>query len=327
MTWPIPNLTFVAQPGNSSVVLRERLGEGVEASVWSVGQNRVAKVYWRARLDAATRSRLRQKLSLLTTLGLASLGHPALSHVAWPQASILDDKGELAGFLMPSVKGVPLHLVVKDPSWTLEDRCEVARQLARIVVALHGRAVHVGDLSPNNVLVFRGPGGIEVTLIDADSLSLPGFPGHTATSRYMLPAVHRGEEAFVPGPAGDAYALGFVLFELLLGGVSPYAHKGGEDSEETNIKKQFFALAEDSTRVPSVPLDWHSRWRQMPVPAQRMFEAAFRRGHSARPSASDWAALVSSTSFPRCWVDVTQPGSAVRSQNAILAWLTKRKSA
>src|SRR5262249_6336348 len=154
----------------------------------------------------------------LMTLRGVSLHHPALIHVAWPQSSMLDEMGQFAGFLMASVQGVPLHLVIKDPSWTLWERVEVARQLSRIVAALHGRAVHIGDVSPNNVLVRRERQTIEANLIDVDSCSLPGFPGSTVTSRYMPPAVHRGEEAFAAGEASDAYALAFLVFELLIGG-------------------------------------------------------------------------------------------------------------
>jgi DNA-binding helix-hairpin-helix protein with protein kinase domain len=326
VSWPRTKLTFFARPGNERVVLQDWVGDGFEASVWSVGQGRVAKIYRRERLDAAKRDALQRKLSFLMSLRGSALGHPALSHVAWPQSSMIDEKGQVVGFLMPSVKGVPLHLVIKDPTWTLWERVEVARQLARIVAALHGRNVHVGDLSPNNVLVFRGAHGIQVFLIDADSLSLPGFPGAVVTSRYMLPAVHRGELACAASPVGDAHALAFLAFELLLGGVSPYAHTHGEDSEEENIKKQFFALVENPARVPTEPLPWLARWRELPLAARDMFEAALRRGTFARPNANAWVALLSSTSFSRSWADVARPRSLGR-KLAIFGWRNKRKTA
>ena len=144
----------------------------------------------------------------------------------------------------------------------------------------------------------------------------------------MLPAVHRGEEAFVAGPVGDAHALAFLVFELLLGGLSPYAHMNGEDSEEGNIRKQFFALAENPVCVPTLPVPWLARWRELPLPAQSMFTAAFRRGSPARPPVNAWAALLSSTSFPGSWASVAQqpsPPSPVK--RAILGWPFKRKTA
>lgn len=327
MSWPHPKLTFLARPGNESVVLQNRVGEGFEASVWGVGQGRVAKIYWRDRLDAAKRNALQRKLLALMSLRSRSLDHPALSHVAWPQSWMVDQGGEVVGFLMASLSGVPLHLVIKDPTWTLGERVEVARQLVRIVAGLHGWNVHVGDLSPNNVLVLREGQRIRVFLIDADSLSLPGFPGAVVTSRYMLPAVHRGEEAFVAGAAGDAHALAFLVFELLLGGLSPYAHMGGEDSEEGNIRKQFFALAENPACVPALPLPWLARWRELPVPAQSMFAAAFRRSSSTRPSVNAWAGLLSSTSFPRSWAVAQQPSPPSPVKRAIFGWPFKRKTA
>jgi DNA-binding helix-hairpin-helix protein with protein kinase domain len=235
--------------------------------------------------------------------------------------------GRFLGFCMPSVKGVPLHLVIKDWSWTILERVEIARQLARLVTSLHGRNVYVGDLSPNNVLVLRDGQGIKVVLIDADSLSLPGFPGAVATSRYLLPSVHRREEAFVAGPAGDAHAMSFLAFELLLGGLSPYAHKGGEDCEEDNIKKQFFAMAEDPARVPCVPVPWLARWQQLPPDVKRSFESAFRRGSAARPCAGSWVRLFASISFPQCWADVAQPNPVGLSKPAMFDWRAKRKSA
>jgi DNA-binding helix-hairpin-helix protein with protein kinase domain len=318
---------LVALPGREVITPREQVGEGAEGVVWRVGRARVAKLYHDKCLVAEKRLFLLRKIKMLIAIRGAARTGP-MAGIVWPDALLFDDAGRFQGFLMPGVEGTPLHLVIKDRTWTLAERVEVARQLGRIVSGLHARGLAVGDLSPNNVLVSRVRRTLVVWLIDVDSLHLPGFPCGVTTGRYRLPAVLRKERAGAAGPEVDNHALAFLTFELLLGGVSPYAHKGGEDSEEENTAKQFFPFAEDARRVPEVPCPWLRRWEALPGNARDLFQQAFLRSSASRPPAAAWPALLSCTTFPTHWPDVTQWRPAPVSTLQVLRHLfTGRKTA
>lgn len=315
-------------PELAACTLGDLLGSGGEARVWQSGTQHAVKLFHEARLQGDERLKLKNKVAELIRTGAQAKAMGALPHVVWPECLVVNDEKSFVGYRMPRVTGTAIHLVCKDEAWTMTQRLAVALQLARCVAGLHAASVAVGDLSWNNVLVELNNGRVFVWVIDSDSFHLPAFPCLVATPRYMLPAALREPDTFRAGPEADNHAMAVLLFELLLGGVSPFAHKGGEDTEEDDIKKQFCAFVQEAARVPDAPRPWLQRWRALPESARAYFARAFVPGHGIRPTAAEWTALLSTTSFPLHWPDMCPPAAsapvAVPARATGLTWLCQQ---
>lgn len=279
------------------------LGRGGEAKVCAVSLSRVAKLHHARVLADGKRAVLQLKVSKLRALSATTaVTQAGLANVVWPEASLFDDHGHFCGYVMRRVDGKTLHSILGDHAWNLRERVSIASQLARTFQGLHALGLAVGDPSANNVLVARSPGGVTAYVIDADSFQLPCFPPcRLASPRYQLPKVQARKAPFAPGREADEHALAFLSFELLLGGISPYAHKNGESPQE-NAAKEFFALAVQDSLVTDGP--WLVRWQALPQQLRDLFTRAFVPSCGPKPTASEWVALLSSISVPSLWPDL-----------------------
>lgn len=96
---------------------------------------------------------------------------------------------------------------------------DIATRLAEVVAYCHEHHVYHRDLKPENVLVANDG---RVTIIDfgialldgAPRVTWRGFSGLVGTPEYMAPEQIRGERG---GPETDVYAIGLILYELLVG--------------------------------------------------------------------------------------------------------------
>jgi eukaryotic-like serine/threonine-protein kinase len=93
----------------------------------------------------------------------------------------------------------------------------IAGQLASALTAAHGAGVVHRDLKPDNVMITRGG---RVKLLDFGLAKWAEAPTVTergvvvGTAAYMAPEQLRGSES---GPAGDLWAFGVVLYQMLTG--------------------------------------------------------------------------------------------------------------
>lgn len=294
-----PFRILLAIPGKVPYVPRSTIGDGGEASVCALGAGKAAKLHKKASLEGGRAATLQRKVASLINIASAVRNSAALRNVIWPEAQLFDG-AHFVGYVMRRVGGTSLHMVLRDRSWRPDERLQLALQISRQFGALHSLGLAVGDPSANNILAARGPSGPEAYLIDADSFHLPNFPCLVSTQRYVIPAVHRGTEVWRAGPDADRYALSFLLFELLLGGVSPFAHKGGGAPEE-NAAKELFAYAVDQSLVPEGP--WLQRWQALPDALRALFSRAFVPGNR-RPMASEWTATLASTALSPVWAEL-----------------------
>lgn len=98
----------------------------------------------------------------------------------------------------------------------LRRRLAVAAAVADVLAALHARGLCYVDLNPYNAMVSKDPARSDTWLIDADnltSLSRPewtilGLKGYTAPERVVRHAP--------PSTLADAYALGVLVFSMLV---------------------------------------------------------------------------------------------------------------
>jgi O-acetyl-ADP-ribose deacetylase (regulator of RNase III) len=101
----------------------------------------------------------------------------------------------------------------------------IARDVAQGLHAIHEKGIVHRDLKPANLLLFEEAGAPVVKVSDfgvsresgALTLTLTGFT--VGTPEYMAPEQASAAEGQRPGPEADIYALGVILYELLLGTV------------------------------------------------------------------------------------------------------------
>ena len=158
-------------------------------------------------------------------------------------------------------------------------------QLADAVASLHlnGRAFH--DLSSNQVLLTsRG----DVAIVDCDAIDIEGSPSAVGGTRgYLTVKRARGEEP--PSIMNDAFALGVLLFQLMIGG---HPQSGMKESTLDFVDdamrngwyrdRPVFVFSKsdrsnwpDPTTVEGLMTE---RWRLLPLDIQDAFHQHFTEG-------------------------------------------------
>ncbi|MGX1886782.1 protein kinase domain-containing protein [Streptomyces sp. NPDC055287] len=201
--------------------LEARLGAGGMGEVWrahdlSLGR-RVAVKLLLAKLDGGEAdARFRREARIA-----ARLRHPGIT--------VVHDVGEHEGLLflvMELLKGADLGAVLAAASGRLLPlgrALDLLTQVAEALAAAHEQTVVHRDLKPANLFVQPGD---RVKICDfgiaraAGETRLTGSGWVLGTAAYMAPEQCRGEDV---GPPADLYALGCVLYELLVG-TPPFGH-------------------------------------------------------------------------------------------------------
>jgi hypothetical protein len=210
--------------------LGEELGAGGQARVVGVAghPDLVAKLYH------APAEQHARKLRVM-------LAHPpvggdgAARSLVWPADLLRDEQGRTVGVLMPRINGMqrafelynPLTRRAKSPLFDYARLHRTARNVAAAFDALHAAGYVVGDANESNVLVDDAG---NVTVIDTDSFQVRD----PATGDVFRCPVGRPEFA-PPELQGktlseidrtvehDRFALGVLIFQLLMEGTHPFA--------------------------------------------------------------------------------------------------------
>ncbi len=166
-----------------------------------------------------------------------------------------------------------------------------ARQIAGGLAAAHERGIVHRDLKPDNVFVVPDPevpGGERVKLLDfgiakvqkgLDDKSLTQAGTLLGTPTYMAPEQCRGASAI--DARADLYALGCVLYELLVGR-PPFTHDGAAD-----------VLAHHLYFEPQPPRELEPR---LPEQVEQLVLWLLRKDPAQRPqSARDLVAAIDRT--------------------------------
>ncbi|WP_051799782.1 serine/threonine-protein kinase [Catenuloplanes japonicus] len=213
--------------------LQEEIGGGATGTVWralesSTGEQVAIKLL---RDDLATEPKTVMRFVQERAI-LRMLRHP---HIV-PVRELLT-VGPSLGLVMDLIPGGSLRRRLRQAG-TLAP-AEAAVILGQTAAALshaHRRGVVHRDLKPDNILL-TAPGEADPTVrltdfgvarvLDSPRLTTTGAV--IGTPSYLAPEVISGGR---PTPAADVYALGVVLFELLLGrppfsGITPYAALNG----------------------------------------------------------------------------------------------------
>jgi len=185
--------------------------------------------------------------------------------------------GESLGLVMDLVDGGSLREYLHDRG-TLPT-AEAARVLGQVADALaeaHRLGVVHRDLKPDNILVHRGEERLETRLTDFGIARVLHTRGMTTpgaligTPNYLAPEAIHGAP---PSPAADVYALGILLYELIVGR-PPYS--GGP------------AAAVLHRHVDETP----HRYPEIPARAWTVIEACMAKSPQDRPSAEELVATL-----------------------------------
>ena len=303
---------------HSQLRLGRALGAGGEAEVFAVeGSRQVAFKRYRAagpQVAAARLAKLRVMIAHPPAEASPAAGHVA---IAWPTQVVVDEGGRLDGFLMPAVdasRTLPVFQVYNPqsrltaaPGFTWRYLLRTARNVAAIVDALHRAGYVVGDLNESNLLVNRRA---LVTLVDCDSMQVTD-PETATTYRcpvgkpeFLAPEFHGTALAGTDRtPAGDAFALGILVFLLLMEGVHPFAGvwNGRGDPPDVSTRIRRGLTPHRRLRVPLLspapvsPPPMALPLSTLPPGVRRLVRRTFgvgRRWPGLRPRASDWVAAL-----------------------------------
>ena len=188
------------------------LGDGGMGVVYlarreDVGAEVALKVLWDAPLSPLRRARFAEEQRILATLR-----HPGI--VPLYDAGQTDDG--TPWFAMEHVDGEAITRHCNARATAVRQRLLLFRDVCLAVRAAHERLVVHGDLKPANILVNREG---RVRLLDFGIASRLDAGDSGATLRHLTPAYaaperRAGESGTV---AGDVFALGIILVELLTG--------------------------------------------------------------------------------------------------------------
>jgi serine/threonine-protein kinase len=225
----------VTAPGDriGDLVVERRLGAGSFASVWLVRHEVLRSRHALKLLELATNPRLRDRF-LAEGRILAQLRHPNLVAVT----GVVQD-AERVGLVMDLVDGPTLAELLADGAVPRATAIALVRGVADGMEHAHEAGIVHRDLKPENVLVTRGHDGPRPVVVDfgiakvlADASVDAGREASTrltvrmGTPRYMAP--EQVEAAATVDRRADVFALGAILYELLLG---RFAFEGANDTE------------------------------------------------------------------------------------------------
>ncbi|WP_330460430.1 protein kinase [Streptomyces sp. NBC_00820] len=163
-------------------------------------------------------ARFRREVRIMRML---SKGHPNLTLLIDGGVDQASDGSGLPYLAMELLDGNPLaDLIDEEPQLPVSWAAAVGAQIATGLAAAHTAGVVHRDLKPANVMLTRdgtvkildfGMGSI---VDDPDQTRLTSTGVSVGTARYMAPEQFRAERV---SAAADLYALGCVLYELLIG--------------------------------------------------------------------------------------------------------------
>jgi eukaryotic-like serine/threonine-protein kinase len=259
-------------------VLKEVLGQGGMGQVYLAEQREplrrtvALKLIRSGFVDATATHRFRAE-----RMALARMSHPNIA-----QVYEAGDTAEGHPYLvMEYVPGAPLTEHCDRRELGVEARLDLFTAVCRGIHHAHQKGILHRDIKPSNVLVTESEGQPLVKIIDfgiAKPLEASGDPGLTAagmvvgTPAYLSPeSVLAGDGAADADTRTDVYALGVLLYELLVG-ERPFGREG--DS--------FFTVLDRITREEVLPPSarlraMHPRLQQQRAAERRTTPAVLAR--------------------------------------------------
>lgn len=283
---------------------------GGEGTVYFIQENRLecAKIYHQQKITVE----LHEKILTMVNNPPDDPTWSTKKHrsIAWPRAVLYKDpkKTQFIGFTMPFIDTKVFQEVHKyyDPSDRLKNFSgdftwrylfTVAYNITSAIAAIHEKNHCIGDLRETNILV--APNAL-ITLIDCDSFQIMDndlrkvYFTRVGTGEYLpLELQSANFEKDYNRYYSDLFALGVIIFKLLMNGFHPYNAKGPlvDDARtpEAKIRKGYFPYG---TKYKGVePPDDAPPYTIIPPSIQELFYRCFVDGHKEplkRPTAKEW---------------------------------------
>lgn len=279
------------------LTLGDSLATGGEGTIYPVGKGTryAAKIY-----HAPSPERAEKLLAMLAAVPACDETADGAVALAWPLGRLLDGEGRCIGFLMRSAKDKQRIFEVYNPSvrpaWVDQlFLLKAARELARIVEAVHSAGHLIGDLNESNVLVGQDA---RVTLVDTDSFQIVTAK-HVYSSGVGRPEFTPPEMQGVPFSEvermieHDHFALAVLIFLLLMEGTHPFAARYTGPGESPSLTAKIGGGLWPYTRNQRPLYDPLRRelFEAQHSGVQALFRRAFEEGHknpTQRPTAAEW---------------------------------------
>nr|WP_281243713.1 protein kinase [Actinopolyspora alba] len=196
--------------------------------------------------DASLVKRFKREITIMNQLG----AHPSLARIV---AGGVDDT-DLPYLAMEYLEGRALRDLIDDhPQVPVPWVAAIGAQIADGLAAAHDKEIVHRDLKPSNLMLLRG-GQVKVLdfgvgrifdTADQDRITSTGVT--IGTARYMAPEQFSSSKVL---PAADLYALGCVLYELLVG-VPPFYSNNAQELGEKHKNDEVPPLAPQRSDLPA----------------------------------------------------------------------------
>ena len=225
-----------------------KLGEGGMGSVFLAEQTQPLTRKVALKIVKRIRDPSRKKKISAEVQAMALLSHPHITQVYEVGTT---ETGHLY-FAMEYVPGEPLTHYCDKRRLALEDRLWLLVNVCLGVAHAHGEKILHRDLKPSNILVVEIDGKPVPKIIDFGTVaaqSRPEFDDLSMLDAAGTPVYMSPEAMQVFGPLAldartDVYALGMILFELLIG-LKPYTQ------DEMGVSRIFEKAAREDLPRPS----------------------------------------------------------------------------
>lgn len=292
--------SYTGMSGKIYTLAPQCFAKGGEGEIFAVigMDNYVAKIYYeKCRTDA-------RKEKIMTMIKKPPAEN-VINQFTWP-VDILYGEKKFYGYIMPRLKNTnKLNEIYSYPKpagkpWTLY--IAVAKNLAAAIHGVHMSGHICGDLNPNNICVNPNTG--IVTLVDTDSYHVYDentgcvYRCEVAMEAYIPNEIQNVDLSKAPLPTftkqTDLFALGVLIFALLMNGCHPFARSGLIESGSVlkpadNIAEGIFPFVTKNTNV-SIP-KYAPPISVLNKKLIKLFKNTFIRGYKnpkKRASAVEW---------------------------------------
>jgi len=225
--------------------------------------------------------------------------------VAFPLEVATDESGRFAGFIMRLVSKCraihelygPKSRKIQFPTADYRFLVRAAGNVARAVAAVHEMDCVIGDFNHSGVLVSPTA---TVALIDADSFQFRA-QGRlhrciVGTEDFTPPELHGARLSEIERTkAHDHFGLAVAIFQLLAMGRHPYAGRCSDADlslGEAIAQHRFAFSISRRAETRTIPPPGSVSLQDFPLPIVGAFEAAFGKDPAKRPTAAQWANLL-----------------------------------
>lgn len=302
--------TEIAYAENRVMTLIPTGRHGGEGDIFRIKQEPglCAKVYHPGKDPALAEQKLR------VMLARPPCDNNPFSSLAWPCGLLFSDPGctSCIGFLMPYIDEsvyYPCHRVFDPADRDTVFCCGISRvllaaalNLAGIVASVHQSGHAIGDLRDANILIAPNA---RVAVIDCDSFQIHDpktntvFPTTVGSPEYLPPelALGKRQPSTTDRTEADLFALGILIFRLLMDGFHPYQARGTRlfRASSTRAKIELGIFPYETREKNVEPPECAPPYRRIPPTLQRLFSRCFVAGHTRpglRPSAAEWKAAL-----------------------------------